>query len=213
MTIYNQHHVLPMNLIELQPPTTTSQSTSSRYLSDLEQLTIFYDSKDYISTSSGNTVSRKSILCGTQNIHLHGKTIISKDSVIRGDLSYVRIGRYCLLGEGSVIRPPSKRFTKGFHFIPMNIGNYVSIGAKSVVEAAQIGSFVMIGENCVISPLCIIRDCSEITDGSVLAPGTVVPPFSRYGGVPAKFICELPGCSSDMIKEHLVEKYKNFQPQ
>ena len=191
----------------------TSRSTSSKYLSDLEQLTVFFDAKNYITTSSGNTVSRNSVLCGTQNIHLHGKTIISDNTVIRGDLSYIRIGRYCIFGQGAVIRPPSKRFTKGFHFIPMNLGNYVSIGANSVVEAAQIGSYVMIGENCVISPLCIIRDCSEIVDGSVLAPGTVVPPFSRYGGIPAKFLCELPGCASDMIKEHLVEQYLAFQPQ
>ena len=118
-----------------------------------------------------------------------------------------------MLGKGAVVRPPGKRYTKGFHFIPMSIGNYVSIGEHSVVEAAEIGSYVMIGKNCVISPLCMIRDCCEIVDGSVLAPGTVVPPFSKYGGVPAKFICELPGCASDMIKDYLVEKYKNFQPR
>ena len=190
----------------------TKKSSSSIYLSDLEQSTQFFNAKDYMSTSSGNIVSRGSILCGTQNIHLHGKTIISKDTIIRGDLAYIRIGRYCILEQGAVVRPPSKRFTKGFHFIPLNIGNYVHVGHNAVIEAAQIGSYVMVGKNCVISPLCILRDCCEIMDGSVLAPGTVVPPFSRYGGVPAKLICELPQCSSNMIKEYVVDKYKNFQP-
>ena len=86
-----------MNLITVTPNLEVGfqirLSTSSNYLSDLEQLTIFFNAKDYISTNSGNTVSRKSVLCGTQNIHLHGKTIISEDTVIRGDLSYIRIGR------------------------------------------------------------------------------------------------------------------------
>ena len=87
------------------------------------------------------------------------------------------------------------------------------VGQNSVIEAAQIGSYVMVGKNCVISPLCILRDCCEIMDNSVVPPGTVVPPFSRYGGVPAKLICELPQCSSNMIKEYVFDKYKNFQPQ
>ena len=206
-------NVLIPHTMNLTVPAKTKKSSSSIYLSDLEQSTQFFNAKDYMSTSSGNIVSRGSILCGTQNIHLHGKTIISKDTIIRGDLAYIRIGRYCILEEGAVVRPPSKRFTKGFHFIPQNIGNYVHVGQNSVIEAAQIGSYVMVGKNCVISPLCILRDCCEIMDNSVLAPGTVVPPFSRYGGVPAKLICELPQCSSNMIKEYVFDKYKNFQPQ
>jgi hypothetical protein len=32
-----------------------------------------FDSKDFISTTAGNRVSRDSILCGTQNVKLHGK--------------------------------------------------------------------------------------------------------------------------------------------
>lgn len=32
----------------------------------------------------------------------------------------------------------------------MRIGDYVRIGAHSIVEAAQIGSYVDIGERCII---------------------------------------------------------------
>ncbi|CAG8779828.1 11753_t:CDS:2, partial [Racocetra fulgida] len=82
-------------------------------------------------------------------------TIIQTDCVIRGDLRrtggghavVVAIGRYCLLAKGSIIRPPYKTY-KGYY--PMKIGDHVTIGEGSIVEAATIGSFVHIGKNCVI---------------------------------------------------------------
>ena len=53
----------------------------------------FYSHSDYIETTAGNKVSRQSILCGSQNIVLNGKTIVKNDCIIRGDLANVRIGR------------------------------------------------------------------------------------------------------------------------
>ena len=191
-----------------EPPQLRS---SSAYASGLEQPQVLFESKDYICTSSGNNVSRNSVLCGTSNIHLHGKTVISEGTVLRGDLSHIRIGRYCILSEESVIRPPSKRFSRGFAFIPMQLGSYVYIGRRCVVKAAQIGSHVMIGDDCVISERCIVRDCCEIADGSVLAPGTVVAPFSRFSGNPAKLVSELSGSVQNDIKEFIVDKYRKFQ--
>ena len=37
-----------------------------------------------------------------------------------------------------------------FNYYPVKIGDHVSIGARSVVEAAQIGNCVTIGDDCVI---------------------------------------------------------------
>ena len=191
----------------------TATCTSAAYTSCLEPPTVLFDAAAYICTSSGNNVSRRSVLCGTSNIHLHGKTIIADDSVLRGDLSHIRIGRYCILSKGCVVRPSGKRFSRGFAFIPMQLGNYVYVGENSVIQAAQIGSQVMIGKNCVIGARCIIRDCCEIVDGSVLAPGTVMPPFSRYAGSPARLIGELPGSAHSEIKEFLLQKYRKFRPK
>lgn len=53
------------------------------------------------------------MLCGSQNIVLHGKVIVQSDAIIRGDLANVRTGRYCIISNNAIIRPPFKKFSKG----------------------------------------------------------------------------------------------------
>ncbi|CAH1763859.1 10965_t:CDS:2 [Entrophospora sp. SA101] len=84
----------------------------------MEPPIVYYSRSEYIETDTGNKVSRKSVICGSQNIILGGKTIIQTDCVIRGDLRrtgtghavVVAIGRYCLLSRGCIIRPPYKTY-------------------------------------------------------------------------------------------------------
>lgn len=90
-----------------------------------------YSPNEYIQTAlTGNKVSRKATILGSQNIILGGKCIIQHGAIIRGDLRRIVasstssstgsgqqtqsvaifIGRYCLLAESSVIRPPYKTY-------------------------------------------------------------------------------------------------------
>ena len=115
-----------------------------------------FPEKRYITTSTGNKVCRGSVLCGPQNIHLHGRTIVKDKVAVRGDLATIRIGRNCIIMDGAVIRPAYKRYKGGFAFVPLHIGENVYIGKSSVVEATNVGANVIIGENCVIGPRCVI---------------------------------------------------------
>lgn len=76
----------------------------------------------YISTDTGNLVSRSSSIYGSANLVLGGRTIISHGVIMRGDLRragattstgsvvVVAVGKYCEFGEGSVIRPGCKMY-------------------------------------------------------------------------------------------------------
>jgi len=172
----------------------------------------FYNHSDYIETTAGNKVSRQSILCGSQNIVLNGKTIVKNDCIIRGDLANVRIGRQCVIGERSVIRPPFKKFMKGVAFFPLHIGDHVLIEEDCVVNAAQVGSYVHIGKGSVIGRRCMLKDCCAIAPGSVLPPETVVPAFTVYGGSPAKFVRNLPECTQDLMIDVTKSYYQHFLP-
>jgi len=185
---------------------------------------------------TGNKVSRRATISGPQNIILGGKTIISNGAIIRGDLKragpghavVISLGRYCLVGEGCVMRcvptrllgpllnrpfdarcdpssrPPYKTYRGAFNYYPMKIGDFVHIGANTIVEAATIGNHVEIGKNCVIvrnflqlvrfileshrfsaqGKFTIIKDCAKIADNTIIPPNTVIPGLTLFAGSP-----------------------------
>eukprot|EP01067_Filipodium_phascolosomae_P004843 Filipodium_phascolosomae@DN2823_c0_g1_i1.p1 len=176
----------------------------------MEDTVYYYNKSEYIQTASGNKVSRKSVLCGSQNIQLSGRSIIKPGVVLRGDLALLRIGRFVIVGENSVLRPPYKRYKSGFAFFPMSVGDYVSIGNDCVISAAVVGSYVDIGANSVISKRCILKDNSQILPGTVLPPDTVVPPFTVFGGSPGRLLYELNESTQTVHKEKAQSYYKRF---
>ncbi|KAE9396137.1 hypothetical protein BT96DRAFT_966544 [Gymnopus androsaceus JB14] len=146
---------------------------------------------------TGNKVSRRATIAGPQNIILGGKTIISSGAIIRGDRRrsgpahavIISLGRYCLVGEGCVLRPPYKTYR-----------DHVHIGAGSIGEAATIGNYVEIGKNCVIiaqsyrSPeYC--HTCAVVISGS-----------------PGHFAENLPESTQDIAEVHTKQHYARFQP-
>ncbi|KAI8622618.1 dynactin subunit p25 [Chytriomyces sp. MP71] len=180
---------------------------------------IQYERNEYIETDTGNKVSRKSVIHGSQNIILGGKTIIQTECMVRGDLRrqgtghavVIAVGKYCLLAQRSIIRPPSKVYKNVFSYYPMKMGDYVHIGENSIVEAASIGSHVQIGKNCVVGRFAIIKDCVQILDNTVIAPNCVIPSFSVYGGSPGLLVDELPECWAQTMEKDAKLYYTNFQ--
>ena len=77
-----------------------------------------YDAQGYIETETGNKVSRKSNIYGSQNIVLGGKTIVKDSCILRGDFQRnssgvsIAIGKYTILEKGVQIIPP-ERIVKG----------------------------------------------------------------------------------------------------
>jgi len=166
---------------------------------------------EYIETDTGNKVSRKSNILGSQNIILGGKTIIQADCTVRGDLRRaaapgqhgnvaIAIGRYCFLARSCVLKPPGKTNRGTFSFYPMKLGDHVFVGEGAVVEAAVVGSMVHIGANSVIGKFSIIKDCVRIEEGTVVAPNTIIPPYSRVAGRPGVVVEELPETAHENLE-------------
>ncbi|KAL2868394.1 dynactin subunit 5 [Aspergillus lucknowensis] len=170
---------------------------------------------EYIETDTGNKISRRSQIHGTQHIILGGKSIIQADAVIRGDLFRsssstsnpdsksdpkpassgnsiaITIGRYSYISRSAILRPPS-RLHRGVHsYFPLKIGDHVFVGERSVVEAASVGNHVHIGKDAVIGSMAILKEFAYVLDGAVVPAGMVVPSWCVVGGVPARIVGEV----------------------
>ncbi|EFQ96889.1 dynactin subunit 5 [Nannizzia gypsea CBS 118893] len=172
---------------------------------------------EYIETDTGNKVSRRNQVHGTQHIILGGKTVIQADVCIRGDLYRqqpatppaasgagagskpaantpsiaVTIGRYTYLSRSCLLRPPS-RLHRGVHsYYPLKMGDHVFVGENSVVEAATVGNHVHIGRDVVVGSMAILKDYVVVLDGAVVPAGMVVPSWSVVGGAPARVVGEV----------------------
>ncbi|KAG9320130.1 hypothetical protein KVV02_007043 [Mortierella alpina] len=145
-----------------------------------------YSKSEYIETDTGNKVSRKSVICGSQNIILGGKV---RNPTVFASLQATT-----------------------FSYYPIKIGDHVTIGEGTIVQAATIGSFVTIGKNCVIGRFAIIKDCSRIEDNTVIPPNSVVPSFSVYKGSPGKLVDELPESIQEICEARTKDRYAKFIP-
>lgn len=85
---------------------------------------------------------------------------LTPGAILRGDLRrstpnnahhvVLSLGKYCLVGEGAVLRPPGKIYKGTFTFYPVRIGDCVHIGPDAIVEAASVGHGVEIGARAIV---------------------------------------------------------------
>ncbi|KAK7206156.1 dynactin subunit p25 [Myxozyma melibiosi] len=171
----------------------------------------------YFETESGNRISRKATIVGSQYILMGGKSTILPDCVIRGDLqrpsnsgsssASINVGRYVFLDKAVLVRPPFKIYKGAITYYPMNIGNYVSVGSGTVLQSASIGSYVSIGKNCIVDKFAIIKDCVVIRDGAVIPSTACIPPFSIVAGSPAAVVGVLPESAAEVLEREARQLY------
>jgi carbonic anhydrase/acetyltransferase-like protein (isoleucine patch superfamily) len=101
------------------------------------------------------------------------------NSVIRGDVNYIKMGNKVNVQDGAVIHCTYEKN-------PTNIGNNVSIGHNAIVHGCTVYDDVLVGMGAIVMDRCIVNSNSIIAAGAVVLEGTIIEPGSIYAGVPAK---------------------------
>ncbi len=174
------------------PPVSAAPVSVSMISTAAEPTPVYYDKNAFVTTKFGNKISKKSVLCGSAQIIVKGKTIIEMKAVIRGDLAVITVGQCSLIGENSVIRPPDHRFGGKTHSVatPSSAGGGGGGGAAGTAGAAGGGGGgggaggaptagavhflpVSIGDHTIIEADCVIEaanigNCVHIGRGSII---------------------------------------------
>jgi carbonic anhydrase/acetyltransferase-like protein (isoleucine patch superfamily) len=125
-----------------------------------------------------------------ENATILGQVSIGDDcsiwfnTVLRGDVNYIKIGNNTNVQDGVIIHGTFEKF-------PTNIGNSVSIAHGAIVHGCTIHDHVLIGMGAIVMDGAVVESYSIVAAGSIVTQGTLVKSGSVFGGSPAKLIKEI----------------------
>lgn len=124
------------------------------------------------------------------------------NSVVRGDVNYVRIGEMTNVQDCSMLHVTNKRF-------PLVIGNKVTIGHSVSLHGCTLMDKCLIGIGAVVLDGAVVEENSMIAAGALVKPGFVIPSGKLVAGVPGKVIRDL---NEDEILDinRSAERYSNY---
>ncbi len=141
-----------------------------------------------------------------ENATIVGEVSLGKEcsvwfnTVIRGDVHYIKIGDKVNIQDGAVIHATYQKS-------PTSIGHNVSIGHNAIVHGCTIHNNVLIGMGSIIMDDCIIESNSIIAAGAVVTKNTRVESGSIYAGVPAKKVKDI---SKELISGEINRIANNY---
>jgi carbonic anhydrase/acetyltransferase-like protein (isoleucine patch superfamily) len=131
------------------------------------------------------------------------------NSVVRGDVNYIRIGERTNIQDLSMIHVSYKAS-------PAILGNDITIGHSVVLHACTIRDFVLVGMGSVVLDDADIGEFVIIGAGSLVTQKTKIPSGTKAFGRPAKVVGELTEAEREKIRFnalHYVNLAKAYNAQ
>ena len=116
------------------------------------------------------------------------------NSVIRGDVNYIRIGERTNVQDGCILHVTYKKY-------PLIIGKEVSIGHGAILHGCTVKDYVLIGMGAKLLDNCVVNSNSLIAAGTLVKENFVVPEGVLLAGVPGKIMRDLTEEEIEMITE------------
>jgi len=113
------------------------------------------------------------------------------NSVIRGDVHYIKIGESTNIQDCSMLHVTNGKF-------PLNIGNKVTIGHSVSLHGCTLQDLCLIGIGAIVLDGAVVESNSMVAAGALIKQHFVVPSGKLVAGVPARVIRDL---TKDEIKD------------
>ena len=127
-------------------------------------------------------------------------TSIWFQTLIRGDVNYIRIGDNCNIQDMCLIHVARDLF-------PVEIGNNVSLGHRVTIHGAKLKDFSFVGMGATLMDDVELGEYAFVGAGSLVTPGKKIPPGMLVMGSPAKIIREI----NEKEKEIIERTARNYQ--
>jgi carbonic anhydrase/acetyltransferase-like protein (isoleucine patch superfamily) len=118
------------------------------------------------------------------DVHIGEHSSVWPGAVLRGDLYYIRIGRYTNIQDGSVLHVRSGQ-------CPAMVGDYVTVGHNVILHGCTVKDRSLIGMGAIVLDDAVVEEQALVAAGAVVQPGQIVPPRTLVAGIPAKVKREL----------------------
>ncbi len=119
-------------------------------------------------------------------------------AILRGDIEEIRVGRGSNIQDGTIVHLADD--------MPVEIGEFVTIGHGAMIHACKIGDSCLIGMRAIVLDGAEIGAESIVGAGALVTKGTIVPPGSLVMGMPAKVVKSLDENTRKSLR-HWAEKY------
>ena len=101
--------------------------------------------------------------------------------VLRGDVSYIRVGERTNIQDGTVVHVSSKE-------LPTLIGADVLIGHMAMIHACTLEDGCFIGMSSTVMDGAVVEKGAMVAAGALVAPGKRVGAGQLWAGTPARYV-------------------------
>jgi len=136
------------------------------------------------------------------NVEIGEYSSIWYNSVVRGDVHYIKIGERTNIQDCSMLHVTNGKFS-------LNIGNSVTIAHAVKLHGCTLKDLSFIGIGATILDGAIVEEKSMVAAGAVILENFVVPSGKLVAGVPGKIIRDLTPEEIESIEES-AERYISY---
>ncbi|MCZ8520517.1 gamma carbonic anhydrase family protein [Paenibacillus caseinilyticus] len=114
------------------------------------------------------------------------------NTVLRGDLAPIRIGRHSNIQDGCIGHVNTGQ--------PLHIEEEVSVGHGAIIHGCRVGRGTLIGMGAIVLNGASIGEYALIGAGSLITENKTVPPFTLSMGSPARTVRDLREADLERMK-------------
>lgn len=125
------------------------------------------------------------------------------NSVLRGDVNWIKIGKHCNIQDGSVLHTLYQKST-------ITLGDYVSVGHNVTIHGADVDDYALIGMGSTLLDGVHVGRGAIVAAGALVLKGTQIGEYEIWGGVPAKFIKKAEPEQTAEINKKIAHNYAMY---